>query len=560
MNITNSIKTELRLDHPKDTFTNPVEAYQFFTKAESLALAQQDDQRTAIARIGLTKVLMENGAYKEAFAKNAQALQYFAKLGDVSHEAQGWKNMALIYGNLGDRANQLIFNQKCLHFTKILNQPVETIKILNNIGHAHFELGELEKAKSIFSTNLKSTHLTPDLKVVSLKNLTKVYLKEKNYVLAKRFHQQTMTWAKKYYLFKYLTACDYLYGSICFGEGAIQPALKYLKKAVDTIDEKGILRKELLEMMEEYISVLIEAQETENLNIYFKKYTTLNEEINRELRNQTTKQLQFQFEINEIAKERTLLASQNEALQVANKKIADQKLALESKSTQLQSVNRELSEFAHRIAHDLKQPIRTINSFTYLLEKEVGNQLSADSLTYMQFITTSAKDLAKFIDEILSYAQSDQSDQAIESVDMMAVLTTISNRLAKQISDNQVKLTFVNLPIIQAHSALILQVFQNIISNAIKFKRVGVTPIINVRCVEADNQYLFEIEDNGIGIREKDQKKIFQLFQRLHGKEEFEGAGIGLSTVQKILRRYQATIDLSSVYGEGTVFRVVFPK
>ncbi len=560
MTTTNTIKIENLVNQAEDTFTNPIEAYQFFTKNEALALARQDEQEIAIVRIALTKVLMENGAYKEALAKNLQALQYFSDSGDLGKEAQCWKNMALIYGNLGDRTKQLAFNKKCLHITQTLNQPIQTIKILNNIGHAYFELEQLEKAATIFKNNLEHPHLTPDLKAVSLKNLTKVYLKQENYAQARLVHKATETSVKKHQLIKYLIACDYLFGAILLGEGNFKSAVNYLKKAVDTLDKKGILRKELRVMMEVYLKGLTEINDQQNLKYYFKKYIALNKELNAAFSNRTTKNLQFQFEINEIEKERVFLANQNEELQLANAKIVSQKKDLEIKSIQLQSVNQELTEFAHRIAHDLKQPIRTINSFTYLLERDLKDQLSKNSLAYMQFITTSAKDVVKFIDEILLYAKSDQSKQPLEMVDTMAILDTIKNRLAIQIKENKVQLHYTNLPKIQAHSTLILQVFQNIISNAIKFKRPTIDPIIKVTCTESPTHYTFKFADNGIGIQEKDQQKIFQLFTRLHSKDTYEGSGIGLSTVQKILRRYQATISLRSVYGEGTVFCILFPK
>lgn len=560
MATTISIRKDYPIVQTEDTFTNPIEAYHFFIKAEALALSALDDFQIAIARISLTKVLMENGAYKEALDKNLQALQYFAKSGNLDKEAQCWKNMALIYGNLGDRIKQLEYNKKCLDITRSLNEPIETIKILNNIGHAYFELGKLEKAEVIFKTNLESLHLTPDLKAVSYKNLTKVYLKQEDYVRARLAYKETVSYIKKHQLNKYLVACDYIFGSILFEEGNFKEAVNYLKKAVDTLDEKGIQRKELMVTLEVYLKCLTEIKDQQNLKIYLKKYIALNNKLNAEFSNQTTKNLQFQFELNEIAKEHTFLVTQNEALQVANKKVAAQKIALEAKSIQLESVNQELREFAYRIAHDLKQPVRTINSFTHLLEKGLKTQLSKSTLEYMQFITTSAKDMSKFIDDILIYAKSDQSDQKLVMVDTMVILDKIKHRLAAQIKDDKVQLNYINLPKIQGHTSLILQVFQNIISNAIKFKRPEIDPIIKVDCTETTTHYTFKIEDNGIGIQKKDQKKIFQLFTRVHRKDTYEGTGIGLSTVQKILRRYHASIDVTSVYGEGTIFNIVFPK
>ena len=543
-----------------DNFTNPVEAYQYYIQAEGEAVHRKDEEATSLIRIALTKILLKNGAYKEALDKNLRALNYFSEKGDLDNEVKCWKYMVLLYGYLGNRKKQLTYNEKCLQIAKSLNQKEESIKILNNMGHAYFELGLHDKAAMLFKQNLKEPNLTPDLKAVSLKNLGKVYLAKKEYSKAKKLHAQTVAFVKNHNLPKYLIACDYLLGAIYFGEGKPQKSLVYFKRSVDTLYEKGILRKELLVMLEAYLNALTEMGDKESLKLYFRKFVKLTNELNKEYRNQKTKHLQFQFEINQVEKQCAILIKKNEELEAANKQIALQKLALETKSTQLERVNRELIEFAHRIAHDLKQPMRTVSSFTHLLEMELCTQLSNDSRKYMEFITNSIKDMNKFIDDILKYAKSDQSNQEIENVDMVGVIQTIERRLALHLEEKKVKLIYESLPDIEAHSALILQVFQNLISNAIKFSQVGVDAIIKIRGIETTEKYVFEIEDNGIGIAEKNQQKIFQLFTRLNRKEDYEGTGIGLSTVLKILRRYNATIDLKSVVGKGTTFRISFPK
>ncbi|RMG78326.1 MAG: GHKL domain-containing protein, partial [Bacteroidetes bacterium] len=117
-----------------------------------------------------------------------------------------------------------------------------------------------------------------------------------------------------------------------------------------------------------------------------------------------------------------------------------------------------------------------------------------------------------------------------------------------------------NLPVVQGHHTLIVQLFQNIIANGLKFRKPGVSPVIHISCAEQDQFYRFSISDNGIGIALENQTRIFEVFRRLHSKQEFEGSGIGLATCKKIVEIYGGEIWVESIQGQGTTFHFTLPK
>lgn len=543
-----------------DTAASPLQSYQYVLQAEEAAIAKDDEKQIAAIRLILSKLLIVNGAYKEALAKTWNALRYFSESEEVRKEATCWEYIALIYGLLGIKTKQLAYNKQCLLLIQQFKDPIKEIKLLNNIGQTYLDLKEYDKAEAIFKENIEKSNLKVDLHLVSLNNLGKLYFEKGDYNKAKAIFKITTSIAEKHNLLNYLVASNQYLGRIYFHQGQIKDALPHLKIAIDELANKELLNSELQIILEIYLKALLEAGKLEEIKEYFEKYTTLSKNLKEQANAKSIQNLQFQLEIHEVSKECNLLAKNNEELQFASAKIKAQQNIVLAQSEQLQLANQELREFAHRIAHDLKQPIRTISNFIRLFEKEVGENLSKRGGEFMNFIQLATQEITQFVDDILLYAESDQSTQTIQLVDCNELIAQIQRRLSAQLSETKTSVFCDKLPSIKAHESLILQVFQNLVSNAIKFRRSEVDPIIKISGMETATHTIFEIEDNGIGIKEENQEKIFQLFARLHNKTAYEGSGIGLSTVLKILKKYNATIEVHSIYGEGSTFRLLFPR
>ncbi len=538
-----------------DQAHNPIDAYNYSNEIEKLALKEQDDYQLATTQLLLTQILIKNGIYKEALVKNTKALNYFRDSTYYQQLADCWKYMALIYGFFEDYDKQLEYNNRCLEVIRKTGQPLIEIRILNNIGHTHYDVKAYDKAVEVFKDNISNPAIDTHLKCVSHKNLGKAYYELGDYKLAQEEFYTAIELGEAYNLPMNIAASHYFLGKIYIHQQKFEKAKKYLETAVNMIDSVNVFAKESIRVYEDYIDLLVQIGDVKELKIQFKRYREVSKKINTQLRDRSIKRLQFQFEINEIEKERSKLEQENLTLHLANRKIEFQKEALESKSAELLVANKELKAFAHMVSHDLKQPIRNVSIFSNLLKDEMEGQLSENAQEYIGFMESATKEMTTFIDDIMRFAKVDYNkNKEKETVDCNKILLQVKSNLSTQIAESNTTIICKPLPTIRAHRSLMIQIFQNLISNAIKFRQEGITPQIKISSHENTTHWVFEIEDNGIGIKEEHQQKIFQLFTRLHSKQAFEGTGIGLSTVSKVITKYGGTIKVNSTYGKGSKF------
>jgi signal transduction histidine kinase len=255
-----------------------------------------------------------------------------------------------------------------------------------------------------------------------------------------------------------------------------------------------------------------------------------------------------------------ILKSKNEELKAQKKVIAEHLAELEKISTQLSVSNQELEIFAFAASHDLKEPLRMITMYTQILEMKLKPLLNNATNEYMGFVIDGVKRMQKLLDNLLEYSLLGKKDKKLEEINLNKKIERVLLNLTVVIQETQAQINFSNLPTITAAPTDMLQLFQNVIANALKFRKKDITPIINISCKESVDEYMFIIEDNGIGIKTEDQERIFNLFTRLHTNTQYEGTGIGLATCKKILTNLNGKISVSSVEGKGTTFYFFIPK
>ncbi len=224
----------------------------------------------------------------------------------------------------------------------------------------------------------------------------------------------------------------------------------------------------------------------------------------------------------------------------------------------LKRSNRELEQFAYISSHDLQEPLRMVSSFTQLLERRYKNKLDSDADEYIEFIVEGAQRMKYLIDDLLTFSRVSTHAKEFENVDLETVLDDVISNLSLFIEENQAIITHDPLPIITADKSQMRQVFQNLISNAIKFHGDN-PPEINIIAHKQGNLWKFEVSDNGIGINQDYQNQIFEVFKRLHTRDEYPGSGIGLSVSQKIIHRHGGQIGVESKPGEGSTFYFTIP-
>lgn len=234
------------------------------------------------------------------------------------------------------------------------------------------------------------------------------------------------------------------------------------------------------------------------------------------------------------------------------------KIKLEKLIKKLKISNKELEQFAYISSHDLKEPLRTIINFLLLLQKKYENNLNEDVNEYIEYAIDASKRLNMMIDDLLEYSRIGSKDRKLKHLSTKKILETVLINLKTLIENNNANITYGSLPIIYANEQQMVQLFQNLISNAIKY-RGKKDPRINISAKQVNKKFIFIVEDNGIGIDKKNLDKIFTIFKRLQTWTEYEGTGIGLSISKKIIHQYGGKIWAESELDKGTKFYFTLP-
>jgi len=221
--------------------------------------------------------------------------------------------------------------------------------------------------------------------------------------------------------------------------------------------------------------------------------------------------------------------------------------------------NAELEQFANIISHDLQEPLRMVASYTQLLEKRYKGSLDADADEFIGYAVDGASRMQNLIQGLLSYSRVGTRGKPFEPTECESVLKQTLDNLKVAIDESGAGVTHDPLPRVMADETQLIQLFQNLLANAIKF-RGEEQPRIHVSAKENSNECLFSVSDNGIGINSDYFDRIFVIFQRLHGREEYPGTGIGLSVCKRIVERHGGRIWVESQPGEGTTFHFTIPK
>lgn len=234
-------------------------------------------------------------------------------------------------------------------------------------------------------------------------------------------------------------------------------------------------------------------------------------------------------------------------------------IELRDYATRLEISNRELEQFAYVASHDLQEPLRNITNYAMILEETAKTELTPQSQNFLSIITKSTERMKVLIRELLSFSRIGR-DRVLKRVDCNEMLQDVLSDMETVIHENDAIVLADDLPVLVANKIEIKQLFQNLITNAIKFRKKEVQPEIRIHCEEKDNVWQFSFADNGIGIKPDYLDKIFLIFQRLHAERDYPGTGIGLATCKKIVELNDGRIWVTSEYGEGSTFYFTITK
>lgn len=227
---------------------------------------------------------------------------------------------------------------------------------------------------------------------------------------------------------------------------------------------------------------------------------------------------------------------------------------VEERTAQLEEVNKELETFTYSVAHDLRAPLRHITGFSGILLEEFSSSLNPQAQTYLQRIQDGTRKMGRLVDELLSLARVGRQEPNMQPAGLNSIVKEVIDMLQPEIEGRQVEWRIGELPFVECDPTLLKQVFQNLISNAIKYSRPRALAVIEIGQTRENEQTAIFVRDNGVGFSMKYADKLFGVFQRLHRSEDFEGTGVGLATVQRIIKKHQGRVWAEAELDRGATF------
>jgi signal transduction histidine kinase len=253
------------------------------------------------------------------------------------------------------------------------------------------------------------------------------------------------------------------------------------------------------------------------------------------------------------------LAAQNRQLQqeIAVGRAAEEVLA--RRTEELARSNADLAQLAYVASHDLQEPLRSITGYLQLLQQRYQDKIDADANEFMAFAIEAAKRMRKLIEDWLAYSRLDSRPRPFQLTSCAAVVQDAIESMRVAVQESGARITSGELPDVMGDPVQLTQLFQNLISNAIKFRRVQ-PPHIHIDVEDSGELWCFSVRDDGIGIAPEYFERIFEMYQRLHSRNSYPGTGIGLALCKRIVERHHGRIWVESAVGEGSVFKFTLPK
>lgn len=288
------------------------------------------------------------------------------------------------------------------------------------------------------------------------------------------------------------------------------------------------------------------------------------DEVASELLNNTILDLKEKQE--ELARANEELEKQKMEIQLKNKELTQQKvlvekqrLTLEKSLEELEDSYQQLEQFSYVASHDLKSPLRTISNFASLLRKRYKGVLDSEADEFLDFIVTGVGNMNQVICDLLDYSRLGIKENDFGQIDLNDIVDLVKFNLNDDINSNDVALQIDKLPVVQANKSSMIQLFQNLIGNAIKFRKEDIPTEITIRAKENIESWTFSIQDNGLGMDQKFHQKAFQPFQRLSSQNR-PGTGMGLAICKKVTIIHGGDISFTSRINEGTRFTFTLQK
>ena len=238
----------------------------------------------------------------------------------------------------------------------------------------------------------------------------------------------------------------------------------------------------------------------------------------------------------------------------ADREILKLNMGLAERNAELAAINQELEAFTYSIAHDLRAPLRHIQAFSQMLKEELGHNIPTSAQECIHDIVTSAQEMGRMVDDLLALASIGRQEPQFQATGLGSLVQEVKKELSREIANREIQWQIGELPFVDCDPRLMKQVFSNLLSNAVKYTRPRNPAIIEIGKTREREEDIIFVRDNGVGFNMKYADKLFGVFQRLHRKEDFEGTGVGLATVQRIIHKHGGRIWAQAELDKGATF------
>ncbi|NUO03397.1 MAG: tetratricopeptide repeat protein [Saprospiraceae bacterium] len=530
------------------------------------------------------------GDFKKAYDFGLDCLRRNEAIKDSAGIAEAYYELGTLFFYQKNPEEALSYYKQSLAISESIKETKALYSCLGAIGSAYEELGDLNTA---LQYTLQSLEIARAVKqklpeAYALHNVGTVYIKLKMYDRALRYLNASLKLKEELDDVWGLVASHKYLGILHLQQGEFDEAIRQLNAGLDLAKASNSKNREA-----ELLTILGEAYEKAGrpaqsiLSLRHAadlKDSILSETIVRELgeKKESYELVKKEREIAVLTKEREIsrlrtiifgiiaaflllvgwqLWRQNRIEKRSNALLQEKSDYIDGQNQLLKLANSELQQFAHVASHDLREPLRTIGSFSTMLSRHLDSKFDDEAREYQGFIQDGVKRMQRLLDDLLDYARIDHKENEREVTDLSRVAGEAMLNLKNQIESNQATVEVQPLPTIRVFPRQMVQVFQNLISNAIKY-RSEAPPHIRISAVFSpqDNQHTFAVSDNGIGMEQANLERIFNMFVRLHSQGKYEGTGIGLATCKKIIERHGGKIWVESTPGKGSTFYFSIPS
>ncbi len=595
---------------------NFILATDYLIKGLDRAEELEDKRLAQHIRASLGLIYTKRGKYEEALQHFNATLRFWEKMNDGKREATMLLNLGYLYRDQKHYGRSAVYLRKALHLAQKMDSKRTESLALHNLGMTFEQQGFYDSALVYLNRSLvikKDRKYTIPM-VETLAEIGKVYTYQQNFDEAADFFQQALEIAEAEGRMALVVDIWRGMGKLEAARKQYQEAIRYYRQSQEMAHHLGLVQEE----MELYLQLAEAEAQAGHYPEGFAahaRYNFLRDSLNEVRNRRQMAELEIKYELDakeaeiaelrqeeklnqqrtlmllllagvfvlalialylrfrgkqrlnqvlarrnrEVGERNRLLASKNEEIDAQNRLLELQSQAIHSQNQQLRQSNSDLEQFAYAVSHDFREPLRTIRSYLQLFSLRYSKNIHPEGMEFLNFASNGANHMDRLLGDLLIYSRIGRTDKEFSEVDLDQTVSQVAENLHSQIKDAQGKLVTGQLPVIKGYASEIYLMLQNLISNAIKFHRPDVPPVVEVSAAQKDRYWDIQVKDNGIGIKPDHQTRIFQIFHRLHTRDHYDGTGIGLAMCEKIVRNHGGSIEVDSQEGQGSTFHIYLP-